>query len=79
VLVVLTGAAMSPWPLDHSRMGRRMGGGNRTDLHFIVPGCWSRSCSSTFSEVIVSGFWNHMRSMITGRYRTKLEVANEKR
>jgi len=22
-------------------------------------------------EVIISGFWNHIRSMITGRYRIK--------
>jgi hypothetical protein len=27
--------------------------------------------------VIVNGFWNHLRSMITGRYRVKLEVVNE--
>jgi len=26
-------------------------------------------------EVIVSGFWNHLRSMITGRYRVNSELS----
>ena len=28
-------------------------------------------------EVIVSGFWNHLRSMITGRYRVTGEAPDE--
>jgi thiosulfate reductase cytochrome b subunit len=28
-------------------------------------------------EVIVSGLWNHLRSMITGRYRIEVEATDE--
>jgi hypothetical protein len=28
-------------------------------------------------EVVVSGVWNHLRSMITGRYRVETEAADE--
>jgi thiosulfate reductase cytochrome b subunit len=29
-------------------------------------------------EVIVSGLWNHLRSMITGRYQVDAEGSDEK-
>jgi len=78
-LVVLTGAAMSPW-LNSILSGWVDALGGRQSartLHFIVAWLLVAFVLIHVFEVIVSGFWNHMRSMITGRYRVKLEVANE--
>ena len=75
-LVILMGFAMSPgidafWPGWVDVFGGRQAA--RT-IHFIV--AWLlvgfRTRAVVF-EVIVSGFWNHMRSMITGRYRVDVE------
>ena len=78
-LVVLTGAAMSPWlnsiiPGWVDLLGGRQ---SARTLHFIVTWLLVAFVLIHVFEVIVSGFWNHMRSMITGRYRVRLEVANE--
>ena len=34
-------------------------------------GCWSRSSLIHVFQVIVTGLWNNLRSMITGRYRVR--------
>jgi thiosulfate reductase cytochrome b subunit len=78
-LVVLTGAAMSPWlnaiiPGWVDLLGGRQ---SARTLHFIVIWLLVAFVLIHVFEVIVSGFWNHMRSMVTGRYRVRLEVANE--
>jgi thiosulfate reductase cytochrome b subunit len=78
-LVALTGFAMSPW-LDSIIPGWVDAFGGRQSartLHFIVAWLLVAFVFIHVFEVIVSGFWNHLRSMITGRYRVKLEVAHE--
>jgi thiosulfate reductase cytochrome b subunit len=79
-LVVLMGFAMSPW-LDAIIPGWVDFFGGRQSartIHFIVAWLLVAFVFIHVFEVIVSGFWNHMRSMLTGRYRIDLEVPNEK-
>jgi thiosulfate reductase cytochrome b subunit len=78
-LVVLTGFAMSPWlnsliPGWVDVLGGRQ---SARTLHFIVTWLLVAFVFVHLFQVIVNGFWNHMRSMITGRYRVALEAANE--
>jgi len=78
-LVVLMGFAMSPW-LDSIIPGWVDFFGGRQSartIHFI--GAWLLVAFVLIHvfEVIISGFWNHLRSMVTGRYRINLEVSNE--
>ena len=79
-LVVLMGFAMSPW-LDAIIPGWVDFFGGRQSartIHFIVAWLLVAFVFIHVFEVIVSGFWNHMRSMLTGRYRIDLKVRNEK-
>jgi len=79
-LVALTGLAMSPW-LDSIFPGWVDAFGGRQSartLHFIVAWLLVAFVFIHVFEVIASGFWNHMRSMITGRYRVNLEVVDER-
>ena len=79
-LVVLMGFAMSPW-LDSIIPGWVDFFGGRQSartIHFIAAWLLVAFVLIHVFEVIISGFWNHLRSMITGRYRINLEVSNEK-
>jgi thiosulfate reductase cytochrome b subunit len=79
-LLVLAGFAMSPW-LDSAIPGWvDLFGGRQSarTIHFIVAWLLVAFASIHVFEVIVNGFFNHMRSMITGRYRIDPEVRNEK-
>ena len=79
-LVALTGLAMSPW-LNSIFAGWVDAFGGRQSartLHFIVAWLLVAFVFVHVFEVITSGFWNHMRSMITGRYRVILEVDDER-
>lgn len=72
-LVILAGWAMSPWlnsiiPGWVDLLGGRQSG--RT-IHFIVAWLLFLFLAVHVFEVIISGFWNHIRSMVTGRYRVK--------
>ena len=78
-LVILMGFAMSPW-LDSLFTGWVDVFGGRQSartLHFIVAWLLVAFVLIHVFEVIVSGFWNHLRSMITGRYRVKVEATDE--
>lgn len=78
-LVVLTGLAMSPG-LDSLFPGWVDGFGGRQSartIHFIVAWLLGAFVLVHVFEVIVSGFWNHLRSMITGRYRVEAEASDE--
>jgi thiosulfate reductase cytochrome b subunit len=78
-LVVLMGFAMSPW-LDSIIPGRvDLFGGRQSarTLHFIAAWVLVAFVLIHVFEVIISGFWNHLRSMITGRYRIHVEVSDE--
>jgi thiosulfate reductase cytochrome b subunit len=73
--MVLTGLSMSPgfnatvpWLID--LFGGRQGA--RT-VHFISAGLIVAFVLAHVALVILSGFWNNMRSMITGRYAIKIE------
>ena len=80
-LVVLMGLAMSPWadaiwPGWVDLVGGRQ---SARTLHFI--GAWLLVAFVAIHvfEVIVSGLWNHLRSMITGRFRVPREASHELR
>ena len=78
-LVILLGLAMSPW-LDALLSGWVDVFGGRQSartLHFIVAWLIVAFALIHVFEVIVSGFWNHLRSMITGRYRIEVEATDE--
>lgn len=79
-LVVLMGFAMSPW-LDSIIPGWVDFFGGRQSartIHFILAWLLVAFVLIHVFEVIVSGFWNHLRSMLTGRYRIEAEVQHEK-
>jgi len=74
-LVVVTGLAMSP-RLDAVVPGwvDLLGGRQSArTLHFIAVWTLVAFVLIHVFETIVSGFWNHLRSMITGRFRIDLE------
>jgi len=75
-LVILMGLAMSPW-LDGVVPGWiDLVGGRQSarSLHFIAAWLLVGFVLIHIFEVIVSGLWNHLRSMITGRYRIAVEA-----
>lgn len=70
-LMIITGWSMSPrldavLPGWVDVLGGRQSG--RT-IHFVVAWMLVAFALIHVFEVIVSGFWNHLRSMITGRFR----------
>ena len=78
-LIVLMGMAMSPW-LDTVWPGWvDIFGGRQSarTIHFIVAWLLVAFVLVHVFEVIVSGLWNHLRSMITGRYRIEGETSHE--
>jgi len=78
-LIVLMGLGMSP-RLD-TLFGGWVGwfGGRQTvrSIHFIVAWTLVAFVLIHVFEVIVTGFWNNLRSMITGRYRMPQEGDHE--
>jgi thiosulfate reductase cytochrome b subunit len=78
-LVVLMGLAMSP-RLDAVLTGWvDLFGGRQSarTIHFIVAWLLVAFVAIHVFEVIVTGLWNNLRSMITGRYRVPPEGAHE--
>jgi thiosulfate reductase cytochrome b subunit len=73
-LVVLMGLAMSPaldsvWPGWVDLVGGRQ---SARTLHFIAAWALVAFVLVHVFEVVISGAWNNLRSMITGRYRVTL-------
>jgi len=65
--------------LDHSTLGRLFGRHQSAmTIHFIARWLVVALVLIHVFEIVISGFWNHLRSMITGRYCIVLEVSNEK-
>jgi thiosulfate reductase cytochrome b subunit len=69
------GWAMSPWLNTVIPGWVDVFGGRQAarTIHFIVAWALVAFVLVHVFEVIISGFWNHMRSMITGRYWIKVE------
>jgi thiosulfate reductase cytochrome b subunit len=70
-LIVVTGMSMSPrldslWPGWVDLLGGRQ---SARTLHFIAAWLLVLFVTIHVFEVAVTGFWNNLRSMITGRYR----------
>lgn len=74
-LVILMGWAMSPWLNTVIPSWVDIFGGRQAarTIHFIVAWALVAFVLVHVFEVIISGFWNHMRSMITGQYLIKVE------
>jgi thiosulfate reductase cytochrome b subunit len=78
-LIILMGLAMSPslnalWPGWIDVVGGRQ---SARTIHFVVAWLLVAFVLIHVFEAIVSGFWNHMRSMLTGHYRIETEVRRE--
>ena len=80
-LIVVAGWAMSPWlnsllPGWVDLLGGRQ---SARSIHFIVAWLLVAFVAVHVFEVLVSGLWNHLRSMVTGRYRIDAAPAAEPR
>lgn len=78
-LIILMGWAMSPW-LDSVLPGWvDIFGGRQSarTIHFIVAWLLVAFVLIHVFEVVVTGVWNNLRSMITGRYRVTTEAGHE--
>jgi thiosulfate reductase cytochrome b subunit len=74
-LIALMGLAMSPW-FDGIFTGWvDIVGGRQSarTIHFIIAWLLVAFVAIHVFEVIISGAWNHLRSMITGRYVVERE------
>ena len=73
-LIVLAGWAMSPWLNSLLPGWVDVFGGRQAarTVHFIVAWLLVAFVAIHLFEVLVSGLWNHLRSMVTGRYRITL-------
>jgi thiosulfate reductase cytochrome b subunit len=78
-LVVLMGLAMSPW-MDAVWPGWvDLFGGRQSarTIHFVVAWLLVGFVFIHVFQVIVTGLWNNLRSMLTGRYRVHAEAGHE--
>ena len=78
-LVILMGLAMSP-RLDAALPGWVDFVGGRQSartIHFVAAWLIVAFVLVHLFEVVVAGFWNELRSMITGRYRVQTEAPDE--
>ena len=78
-LIVAMGLAMSPtanawWPGWVDLVGGRQ---SARTIHFVVAWLLVGFVLIHVFEVIVSGLWNHLRSMISGRYRITVGAKHE--
>lgn len=78
-LIVLMGLAMSPWlnailPGWVDVVGGRQ---SARTIHFIVAWLLVGFVAIHVFEVLISGAWNHLRSMVTGRFVVREEKPHE--
>jgi thiosulfate reductase cytochrome b subunit len=78
-LVILMGLAMSPWLNSLFTGWVDLFGGRQAarTIHFIAAWLLVAFVLVHVFEVIVTGLWNNLRSMITGRYRVTQEPVHE--
>jgi thiosulfate reductase cytochrome b subunit len=74
-LIIVAGWAMSPWLNSIAPGWVDWLGGRQSarTIHFIVAWLLFAFVAIHVFEVLISGVWNHMRSMITGKYRIDVE------
>src|SRR5262245_6908621 len=75
-LIILTGLSMSPWLNSLLSGWVDIFGGRQSAraLHFIAASLIVLFVLIHVFEVIVPGFWNNLRSMITGNYRISTQT-----
>ena len=78
-LIILMGLAMSPWmnsvlPGWIDAFGGRQAA--RT-IHFVVAWLLVAFVAIHVFEVVITGLWNNLRSMLTGRYRVPAEERHD--
>lgn len=79
-LMVATGLAMSPW-IDAAYpqlLGMFGGRQSARTIHFAVAALFVAFVTVHLLMVLLSGFWNNMRSMVTGWYRVERTPAKPK-
>jgi thiosulfate reductase cytochrome b subunit len=78
-LTILMGLAMSPWANAVWPGWVDLFGGRQAarTIHFVVAWLLVGFVLIHVFGVVASGLWNHLRSMITGRYRVKVEASHE--
>jgi thiosulfate reductase cytochrome b subunit len=76
-LIILAGWAMSPWldSLATGWVGWLGGRQSARTIHFIVAWLLVGFVAIHVFEVAISGAWNQLRSMVTGRYRVTSDPA----
>ena len=74
-LVIIAGWAMSPWLNSTIPGWVDLLGGRQSarTIHFIVAWLLFLFLAVHVFEVIISGFWNHMRSMVTAAIESRPE------
>jgi thiosulfate reductase cytochrome b subunit len=78
-LIILGGLAMSPWmnsvwPGWIDVLGGRQ---SARTIHFVVAWLLVAFVLIHVFQVIITGLWNNLRSMVTGRYRVAAENSHE--
>ena len=78
-LIILAGWAISPWLNSLWPGWVDLFGGRQSarTVHFIVAWLLVGFVAIHVFEVIISGLWNHMRSMVTGHYRITADSNTE--
>jgi len=78
-LVMLMGFAMSPWLGSLWPGWVDLFGGRQSarTLHFVAAWLLVAFVLIHVFEVVISGVWNNLRSMITGRYRVRIEGSSD--
>lgn len=78
-LVILMGFGMSPWLNSLAAGWVDVVGGRQSarSIHFIVAWLLVGFVAIHVFEVIITGLWNNLRSMITGRYRVVPEKSHD--
>ena len=78
-LAILMGFAMSPWLNSLFTGWVDVVGGRQSarSIHFIVAWLLVGFVAIHVFEVVISGLWNNLRSMITGRYRVTAEASHD--
>ena len=78
-LMVLMGLALSPWMNTVLAGWVDLFGGRQSarTIHFIVAWLLVGFVLIHVFEVIITGLWNNLRSMLTGRYRVGAEASHD--